>query len=185
MAALRREPEQAAPPPVCETRFVSPEELADGAMTAAPHARLIYATGDRVPEGPTKAKARALAAAGIVRTHQRRAESCTGWEFIVVKEPEPIGPRAAANAPRDDDPFLAPVLEALQRCVAAGRRAYSDFELARIAGLPTRHQAAWRVRKLAEAGRIVVETQPAPDRTLWRVIVIGGKATARPPRGAR
>lgn len=34
------------------------------------------------------------------------------------------------------------------------RHESSDAELARIAGLATRHQAAWRVRKLAEAGAI-------------------------------
>ena len=52
------------------------------------------------------------------------------------------------------------------------RRCYSDAELARIAGLATRNQAAWRFKKLIETKRIRSRVVAGPDGRQWRIVTI-------------
>ncbi len=165
-----------------ETRIAAVEELSCWLLSARPGDRFVYATGPAMLPGPTQALIADLLEAERVRTHQRPAAGGGGREhFLVLREP-PRAPIEPAPAP-PADPAIETIFAALRRCARAGKRAYSDLALARIAGLATRNQAAWRVRRLAEAKRIAIETVPGPDGP-WRIVTIGGHATAAPPGAA-
>jgi len=171
-----------------ETRIITAAEVTVWLSTAQPGDSLVFCTGPRMLPGPTQDRLGELIAAGKVRTHQRRVPSTGSGQaattlehFMVVKPASAAAPPIAVTVTARPDEAIETIFEALVRCVARGRRAYADRELARIAGLATRNQAAWRVKKLAEAGRIRVETVEGPDRTQWRVVWIGGRSTLRPP----
>lgn len=164
--------------PVSETRLLTEAEVTGWVRMARPGESLIYCSGlSSVPLGPTKKKVIALRDDGVILPRSRRSED--GWEHLIVKRADV--PAAMDPAPRSDAEMEA-IFAALRRCAQRRRRAYSDAELARIAGLASRNQAAWRVRKLIEAGRMASETVSGPDGP-WRIVTIGKLRTARPPAG--
>jgi hypothetical protein len=163
-----------------DIRMIGVADIEGWARIATPGEALVYCTGPFVPPGAVKAIVRYLVEARAVRSHQRRTAGGT-LEHVLVKrgQEEPPGGRWRRIDAAGDAATEA-IHAALARCAARGRRAYSNFELARIAGLATRNQAAWRVRKLAEAGRISIETVDGPDRLPWRIVHIGARSTAAP-----
>ena len=164
-----------------ETRILTAAELTVWLAGAQAGDRLVYCTGPAMLAGPTQDRLAKLIAEGKVRAHKRRNPAGGVLEHYLVVLPPP---RAAVEVTVSARPDLAAeaILRALERCVNQRRRAYSDFELAKIAGLATRNQAAWRVKKLAEAGAISIETVEGPTRAPWRVVIINGRGTMPPPR---
>lgn len=167
------------PVAVCEAWVLARRELDGWVERAAPGEVLVYMRGPRPIHGETLERVRVLAAEGrIEQLPQRRAEGCFGYEHRISRRLDPAVAKAMAGKP-DFDGASKIIFEALQRCVERGRRAYSNRELARIAGLATRAQAAWRVRKLEESGRLATSTEMTAEGP-WRVVTIGKRSTARP-----
>lgn len=177
-----------ADPAPRETRLLADaQDIAGWARMATPGDRLVYCTGPFVPPGIVKAIVRHLIDARTVRSHMRRDASGAMEHFLIKRgqEAPPGGRWRTMTAP---DPDAAPdrdapteaIFDALARCARRGRPAYSDAELARIAGLATRNQAAWRVRKLAEAGRIAIAPATGKGGTPGRIVIIGKTRTAAP-----
>ena len=161
-----------------ETRIITAAEVTVWMQSAAPGDRLVYCTGPAMLPGPTLDKLLDLTGAGRVVTHKRR-RGAELEHYLVVQRP-PI----AVTVEAKPDAALEAIFAALARCARRGKRAYSNFELAKIANLATRNQAAWRVRKLAEEKRIRIETVEGPDRTPWRVVIVEGRSSARPKGGS-
>jgi hypothetical protein len=146
---------------------------------AQPGHSFIYCVGPAVPAGPTKAKVTELIGKGVVRAHVRRMPGDAIEHYVVKRfeEPKPKGEPAPDEATET-------IYEALERAAARRRRCYSDTELARIAGLATRNQAAWRFKKLIEAKRIRSRVVPGPDGRQWRIVTIvaSGRSTCAPTK---
>lgn len=172
--------------PRAETRILAaPAELRSWARQALAGECIDYAEGPWVPDGPTKAEVTALQREGIATPHQRRTAAGVAVYYLKLRppSPKPAAQRGAAAPAPVLDEGQAAVLEALVAAARAGARCPSDRALAETAGLGSRHQASWRVRKLAEAGLIGIETQSGPDGP-WRVVIVGGCRTAGPPAKA-
>lgn len=167
---------------LCETRLVPAVEMRSWVRMARPGDCLVYCTGPTLPRGETSALARDLRDKGVVQLNVRRARGCAGSDYLMLKRAE----AAARPAPvplkpvNDPDPATEAIYTALARCAQRGRRAFSDRELAQIAGLSTRNQASWRVRRLVLEGRIATQIVPGPDGVAWRIVHVGGRRTAAP-----
>jgi len=164
-----------------ETRILTAAELTVWLAGAQAGDRLVYCTGPAMLAGPTQDRLAKLIAEGKVRAHKRRNPAVGVLEHYLVVLP-PAARAVEVTVSARPDLAAEAILRALERCVNQRRRAYSDFELAKIAGLATRNQAAWRVKKLAEAGAIAIETVEGPTRAPWRVVIINGRGTMGPPR---
>lgn len=155
------------------------EQLEAWALGAAKGERFTYCSAVDLIRGETTAKAAELYQRRLITTHQtRRAGGGFDWFAVrtgfVVKK---------AEAQRD--PARDAILAALKRAANFNQACPSDADLARIAGLATRDQAAWRVRKLVEAGAIT-STVAYDGGVPFRVVTIAasGKRTALPPKWA-
>lgn len=176
-AMPRREPVT-----VCEAWVLPKAEIDRWLKRSAPGEVLVYMRGPRPIHGETIERVRALAGEGrIEQLPQRRAEGCFGYEYRIERRGDSAVAKAMADKPAFDGATRI-IFEALERCVERGRRAYSNQELARIAGLATRAQAAWRVRKLEESGRLATSTEMTAEGP-WRVVTIGKRSTASPTGG--
>ncbi|HVQ09548.1 MAG TPA: hypothetical protein VMS43_14040 [Allosphingosinicella sp.] len=163
-----------------ETRLVTEAELTGWARMALPGDSFVYCTGPAVPPGPTKERVKRLIASGTVRAHQRRGAGGALESYVVKRVEEPVRIEAAPL-----DQALEDIFEVLSRAAQRGRRCPSDAELARGAGLATRNQAAWRMRKLERSGRIQSQSIDTPDGP-WRIVTIvqTRRQTASPSRVA-
>ncbi|HWT12271.1 MAG TPA: hypothetical protein VN231_05930 [Allosphingosinicella sp.] len=171
----------ARPPAPAAGLLLTEAEVAGWVRMALPGESFVYCRGpSSVPPGPTKNRINALRDAGAVRPHSRRGPD--GWEHLIVKRGQEQVPASAPRPAPPPDSAIEEIFAALERCAERRRRAFSDAELARIAGLATRNQAAWRVTRLIRDGRIRTETVAAPDGTQWRVVVIPG---SRPGQAER
>jgi hypothetical protein len=159
-----------------ETTIVTEAEVRAWMRTATPGDSLVYCTGPAMLPGPTQDALKRLICEGRVRTHKRRNGERLEHFLVVLPNQETV----TATASKGPDEASERIFEALEQCVRLGRRAPSDQELAKLAGLGSRNQAAWRVRKLAEAGRIHIDTVEAADRTAWRIVTIGRASSLRP-----
>ena len=147
--------------------------------TAAKGDSFVYCSAIELIRGETSAKVRELVQRGLVTSHQRRRAG-GGWEFFVLRTS--LVPK---EAPRQRDHAADTILSALKRAANLGLACPSDVELARVAGLSTRDQAQWRVRKLVDEGVIqstVAHENGVPTRVV--TIVATGKRTALPPKWA-
>lgn len=150
--------------------------------TAAPGARLTYAHGRCLIQGDTSLFVRQLALDGIVDPAQPRAAD-GGFDYTIQKRSSRFeAPRSAAREAADD-PALDVILRMFTREANFGERASSNRDLAKAAGLATRDQAAARVRKLIELGRIKTAAMDAGPYAGWRWVTITatGKSTRPPP----
>jgi len=147
------------------------------------------------PEPPRTAEcwqhAAALAADGLITTHHRRRAG-GGWQYFAMRTGRPLRGRAEAKQSVLDDPATELIFRELKRAANFERPCPSDEELKRKAGLSTRDQAQWRVRKLIDAG-LVSSTVAYEGGVPTRVITIaegqlagsaGGKSTALPKKWA-
>jgi hypothetical protein len=167
-----------------DTRIFTAAEVSVWFKSAIPGDTFVYCIGPAMMPGPTQTLVRKLIETKRAGTHKRRGAGGRLEHYLVKLAPPPRSRAAPPAAPIDQ--AAAEILAALERCVERRRRAYSDQELAKIAGLATRNQARWRLRKLEEAGAVSIETVEGPDRTAWRIVAIGGRRSAAPPaRGGR
>jgi len=169
----------AGPGPM-DTRIITAAEIKVWLKSAIAGDRLVYCTGPAMLAGPTNDLIAKLRGERRIACHKRRPEGGGALEHFLVK----LRPPAARPMPEpsiEADAAAERIFAALERCALRRRRALSDHDLAKIAGLATRNQAAWRLRKLAEAGRIAIETVAAPPGKPWRVVTIAGRSTLRPP----
>lgn len=151
---------------------------------AAPEQRFTYCEAPDLIRSETSARVNELAAEGLVRPHRTRRQG-GGWEFYVVRtrkgmaaRPDPVS-AALADAPTDL------IFRALKRAANLGMPCPTDTELARKAGLNSRDQAQWRVRKLIDLGLIqstLAYEGGVPSRVV--TIMATGKFTALPSKWA-
>jgi hypothetical protein len=167
-----------------ETRILSEGEVAFWFETAKPGDRLVYCTGPRMLPGPTMELVARLVGEKRLSTHPRRAagdgpvESRPLEHVLQVLPP----PKGQPSPPPPSDDAMEAIFDLLRRAAERRRACPSNAALARSAGLSTRYQAAWRVRKLEERRRIAIETIATPDGQ-WRIVTIlaTGKSTAARP----
>lgn len=163
---------------------VPPHTLNDWAVDAAEGARCVYARVENFAiYERLQAKAAQLAARGLIvlQGRVRHAADSSLFDYLAKRTYVPMASDEAEAPPAASlaDPAMETIFEALKADARRGVRARSDGELALAAGLATRNMAAWRVRKLATAGRIVVETVPGPEGP-WRIVRVGKAVTAAP-----
>lgn len=171
----------AASPALAETTLLaSAAELRDWARSARPRDRMVYCVGPRVPEGPVKGQVNALVREGLVLTSSVREGE--RLQHLLIRCRKPAAARAGNGR---GDAAQTAILVALARAATRGDRAPTDAELATVARLQTRDQAAWRVRKLKEGGMISVRTVRGPDNRPWRIVGVGGRETAGPKEGGK
>lgn len=165
---------------------VPPHTLNDWAVDAPEGARCIYARLESLAShGRLQAKSAELAARGIIllQGRARHAPDSSLFDYICKRTYAPMAKSAAEAEPSATiaaDAAMETIFEALKADARRAVRARSDGDLALAAGLATRNMAAWRVRKLAIAGRIQIETVPGPDGP-WRIVRVGRVVSAPPP----
>jgi hypothetical protein len=156
---------------------LSPAEVERKFKAAKPGERFAWASGPEIPRGETSAYVAQLYRKGLANLFQPRVAG--GFDFIVQKRHTlPAAEQAAVEV----DAALEAILRQLKREANMGLRCSSDTELAKVAGLPTRNAAAWRITKLKKAGIIRTSVEDGPDGP-WRIVTIveTKKQTLLPP----
>lgn len=181
--ALREQPAA-----VCPAWVLPLGEVTSWLGQAAEGAVLLYAQGPFLIRGETSRAVRELYEQRQVELQQPRSASCAGFFDYKLKKLPPPPRLAQSNAlgEAESDAALDKILAQFKREANLGKRASSDAELARLAGLATRDQAAWRVRKLVSSGSIRTQrVEDGPD-VGWRIVTIvaTGRQTAMPPSWA-
>jgi hypothetical protein len=117
---------------------------------------------------------------GLVHLRQERREG-GGYRWFVVRTAKAMqAPQSAAEKALADE-ATARIHADVCQAASQGRFCPSDAELARRAGLFSRDQAQWRVRRLVDAGVIkseLIYRAGVPTRVV--TILATGKSTARP-----
>lgn len=141
--------------------------------------RYIYCIGER-PIGKAAELARTFQEQGVVRLHHVR-NGVRLFDYLMVRTAQAL---PDLNAPEPLDEAAEAILRAMRRAVNFRLPCPSDAELARIAGLATRDQAQWRVRKLVRAGRCQTQ-QVTEDGVTTRIVTIrfadGSVKSSLPP----
>jgi len=171
---------------------VQPASALERFVRSAPAgAEFVYCEATEPQYGETWTRAAELARDGLVRAHHRRRAG-GGWEYYAV--------RTAKRLPREQSPAekllgdraAAAIFAELKRAASLGLPCPSDADLKRKAGLNSRDQAAWRVRRLIDAG-LITSTLAYEGGVPTRVVTIaetrhagsaGGKFTALPKKWA-
>lgn len=176
--------------------FTGPERLAsvddlDGwVRRAQPASRFIYA---EAPEPPRVSLAwirvTELSAEGLVKPFSERRPG-GGWRYIVERTrkgfPVLVSPQTAALADGPTDL----IFRQLKRAANLGLPCPTDSQLFPKAGLNSRDQAQWRVRKLIDSGLIASEVIYEGGVQSRVVTILGspfagasaGKSTALPKK---
>lgn len=147
-------------------------ELAEWVRAAAPDDQLVYAEGPVLPRGAAAVVlAGELAAAGLVRTHQRRG-GARGWEYFVVRRAT-RAVEAPADAPAASvvDDAAAELLALLKRRAALHQPCPTNAEAAAHLGLRDAGRASYLFRLLRDRGLIEIEDR---GPRLRRIITLCG-----------
>jgi hypothetical protein len=152
--------------------------------SAEPGERIAYAHGPQLIRGETSRFVQVLALSARADPVLKRADD-GAFDYFVQKRrfaDEPGSRVEERRAAAREDEAQDIIFRVLRRCANAGLRAPSNAALATHAGLATRNEAAWRIRKLIEAGKIKVETVPNGPEAGWRTVTIvaSGKQTMAP-----
>lgn len=146
--------------------------------TAAPGDELVYAYGTAPARSAAAwVRARELADEGEVRLHQRRRGEGTTIEWFAVRRQPQIDDRSSEPPQQveDETPEDA-VLRILRRYAKLGLDCPTNGAIARELDC-TSEQAAYRVRRLKDAGVIRVEQQGFDKpRLVW---IVGSKLATR------
>jgi hypothetical protein len=158
---------------------------------ARPDESFTYCEAPELIRSETSARVTELAADGLVRPHRKRRDG-GGWEFTIMRTrkgfPAKADPVRAALADEATDL----VFRALKRAAILGLPCPTDSDLMRKAGLFSRDQAQWRVRKLIDVG-LISSAQAYEGGVPSRVVTISegryaggaaGKFTALPKKWA-
>ncbi len=162
--------------------------LNDWLATARPGARLAYAHGYSLGKTPSVIAARMLFDEGEVDLVQARSEGRPGFDYFVVRRAT-VMPRnhfgfgrtastAAPHKPRNPDQTPAmdqhdvAMMALLNAAAGTSKPCPTNAELSSALGLKGPDAAAYRLRKLTQAGAIEVVAMP-PDRRLIRVVTTG------------
>jgi hypothetical protein len=165
--------------------MLSPEQFQNWAARAARGEDVVYAIGER-PDPAIAPVARQLAEAGVVALTSRRAGN--GFRFIAQRLPDPRPSQMRARTPVNRGRFVLSahdgkmttraVLRVLAQAANRGLPCPTNAELARRVGLNGPVAASYRVRRLVQAGLIVVD-EPSPVERRVVTIVATGKSTVR------
>jgi hypothetical protein len=157
--------------------MVSPQAMRAWAKGARPGESMIYLTAPAMVQCAASRSAAAMFREGLVDLTSEPRGDCAGRNWLIVRLTASGKPARSSVG----DPATAKIYATLRRRAAAGKACPSLAELARIAGLATRYQAAWRLEKLEAAGRIRSEVIMAA-RGAVRVVEIcsNGDRTADP-----
>lgn len=161
----------------CPVHMRSPAEMRAWARGARPGESMIYLTAPAMVQCAASRTAAAMFREGLVDLTSEPRADCSGRNWLIVRLTATGKPARSSVG----DAETAKIYALLRRRAAAKKACPSLAELARIAGLATRHQAAWRLEKLEAAGRIRSEVVMTP-RGLFRVVEIrsNGDRTADP-----
>lgn len=146
---------------------------------ARPGESFVYCEAPDLIRGETSLRVAALTGDGLVRPHHVRRQG-GGWEWFVVRTGKGLPKKKSAAEQALSDPFTETIYRAIKRAANFGDPCPSLAQMARIAGLDTRPQAAWRFRKLINAGLIeseIVYDKGVPGRIV--TVVESGRKTAR------
>jgi len=152
---------------------------------ASPGDEFIYCEAlEPIRNDETWQRAGELARAGFLRTHER-LRAGGGKQYFVVRTSKRVEKQLNPVEACLADPATDAILRALKRAANLGMPCPSDAELARAAGLNTRDQAQWRVRKLVDVG-LISSTLAYEGGVPSRVVTIAasGKFTALPRKWA-
>jgi len=122
---------------------------------------LVYARGAALHGGPIAGAVRGLIDAGVVQANFRRGASGEG-EYLITRRTAMGRDGARLRAVRRGGPRLdeieRAVLRLLKRYARAGQELPTNRSIAARCGCKSRHDASYRIRKLAGFGLIEIET---------------------------
>lgn len=167
--------------------MMKPDQFDRWVKNAAPGDDVVYATGARPAEG-IGAVVRSLHEQGLVAMTSKRGDD--GFRFIAQRLPDPRPSQVRARKPvnrgrftlaaNDGKMTTRAVLRILTQAASKGLPCPTNAELAKRVGLNGAVAASYRVRRLVQAGAIVVE-EPSPLERRVVTIVASGKKTMRAP----
>ena len=172
-----------------QQKLATVDDLDAFVRRAAAGQRFTYCEAPDLIRSETSVRVTALAGEGLVRPHRERRAG-GGWDFYVVRTGKGLPVRADPLLAALADPATDLVYRALKRAANFAAACPSDEALKRLAGLATRNQAAWRVRKLIDLG-LVESTVAYEGGVPFRVVTIcasahagaaAGKSTALPAK---
>lgn len=163
---------------------IAADVFADWIAQAGAHQRIPYAVGPSpLRDHPTFVQARAMEKAGLVDLFQSRRGDGRGFDYLAIRRADPQPRAPAPIAAGAEDALTEKVYGRLKNLAALGHPCDTNVALARLCDLPDADAASYRIRKLRDAGRIVVENRGPLERRIV-TIVATGKSTA-PKREAR
>lgn len=179
---------------IARARCIPVEAIEAWLELAEAGSRIVYYSGyGPPPMDVANALLRRLCDEGEVTFCQTRRTVGEGWDYCAVRcgEPVPLAVgfgtndarfrRTASRGYTDPRDGRGGVMAVLLRHARFGLPCPPNGEIAKLAGLTTRHQAAHHIRRLREDGAIVVKTEEMdgrgfvrrigvfdPDRDKWR-----------------
>lgn len=164
---------------------MEPDSFRAWVERAAPGDDVVYCVGAR-PSEAIGAAVRAMSVKGLVLTTSRRKDG--QLRHIAVRladRPAPVRARPSAHrgrfVPREDAGRRAVERAIMRLLTDAARRGApcpTNKEIAQHAGLSGAVAASYRVRRLVQAGKIIVE-EPSPIERRVVTILATGKSTRR------
>lgn len=145
--------------------------------------RFVYCSAPEPIRGEGWQHAGKLSADGLIVTSTERRQG-GGWNYLAIRTAKKLKEQMAART-GSMDPALEAILRALKRAANFEKPCPTDSALAELAGLQTRDQAQWRIRKLVADG-LIQSTVAYEGGVPFRVVTITatGKRTALPAKWA-
>jgi hypothetical protein len=146
-------------------RVDSPRALAEWLKRAAPGQKCCYFTGAALPPAWREATAPAIAGGAVLPFQQRRADRRLDYCLVKRRNAGSAGPPAARGAVRRSnghsgartvDEEAEWLMAVLRRLAAEGRACPDNAALAELAVLKDAEAVRYRLRLLADGGRIKV-----------------------------
>lgn len=167
---------------VGQVMLVSVDDLDAFVRRATAEESFTYCEAPDLIRSPTSARVTELSTDGLVRPHRKRRAG-GGWCFYVVRTAKR---GTSAQSPVEaalSDAATDIIFRELKRAANFDLPCPSDADLARKAGLTSRDQAQWRVRKLVHVQLVSSELAyegGVPTRVV--TIVATGKRTRLPAK---
>lgn len=158
---------------------------------AASGERFTYCEAPDLIRSEASVRVSALADDGLVSPHRTRRAG-GGFTFFVVRTGKPLPTAQSPQAKALADPATDLIFRAIKRAANFCQFCPTDTESAKLAGLGSRDQAQWRVRKLIDTG-LIRSTVAVENGVPVRVVTVcasphagasAGKRTRLPPKWA-